>query len=122
MNSNSVILRVQSPLVIDLLTGGLPENESETHIHQIGGDINVNTSKGVVTTSAINWLDPYKHPPQIGKIQLLSWDNIQSSGTWGADGHLHYAAWAPLASRPNWLKERMWAKYKGEFTPKPVSS
>jgi len=80
-------------------------------------EVNVNRTRGISTAPVVEWLDPYEHPPAPGKILLLSWDNIQSSGYWGSDGHLLFAAWAPLPSRQDWLKDRMWKKYIGEFVP-----
>jgi hypothetical protein len=83
-------------------------------------EININQTRGISTAPIVEWLDPYIHPPAPGKILLLSWDNIQSSGAWGPNGHLLFAAWAPLPSRQDWLKSRMWDKYIGKFKPTAV--
>ena len=79
-----------------------------------------NSNLGVSTAPVTKWFDPYVVPPPPGKLLLLTWDNIQTEGPWGADGHTQYAAWAHKPAREDWLKARMWAKYIGEYKPQPV--
>lgn len=84
---------------------------------------NINRNLGVSTSPIVEWQDPYIHtPPSSSKVLLLSWDNIQLEGTWGKNGHLDYAAWAPKPARQDWLKARMYKKYIGQFSPLPVGN
>lgn len=80
----------------------------------------LNSNLGVSTAPVSEWFDPYQYPPPHGKILLLTWDNIQTEGSWGEDGHLQYAAWAHKPARQDWLKARMWAKYIGQFVPTKI--
>ena len=83
----------------------------------------INNQLGVATAPTVEWLDPYIDTPPLGsKVLLLTWDNIQTDGNWGRDGHIQYAAWAHLPARQDWLKSRMWAKYIGSYKPQPVKA
>jgi len=79
----------------------------------------VNNTLGVATSELSHWKDPEVFPPPRGvKLNLLTWGGIQVSGQWFTDSHLSFAAWAPVLSKPEWLKKRLEDFYSGKFIPK----
>lgn len=77
-----------------------------------------NTNDKVVVAGTSQWRDPEVDLPVAGsKLSLLTWGSLQIVGDWGPrlkDGSYPYAAWAPLISRPPWLKERIYSRYTQE--------
>lgn len=83
-------------------------------------DVVVNHAKGVASTEVVVWKDPYVDPPPRGvTLDVLTWMGTKTSAIWGSDSHLHFAAWSGKLSVPDWLKDRIHAKYSGKFNPTP---
>lgn len=88
-------------------------------------DININRQQNVATAAQVEWLDPYdpKTPPPRGvRLDVLTWGGTKTDALWTSESHLLFAAWCPKPSKPDWLKQRIVAHYRGLFRPTPPAS
>lgn len=72
----------------------------------------------VVSAIAPEWRNPEVEAPPVGrKITVMTWGGIQTETVGANNTAVEFAAWAPLIDKPDWLTEKLQARYKQGQTP-----